>query len=90
MSFAHLQAEYLISQLPWTSDDSFENVIFEWLKLVYQHPCKKKQDFEKLFAIFRNSHFNKFLHNNAKSSEFVKLVCDSVLNTKKEYEELFL
>ena len=46
MSFAHLQAEYLISQLPWTSDDSFENVIFEWLKLVYQHPCKKKQDFE--------------------------------------------
>jgi hypothetical protein len=90
MSFAHVQAEYLISQIPWTSDDSFENVVFEWLKLISQHPCKKKQDFEKLFATFRNNHFNKFLHNNANSSEFVKLVCDSVPTSKKEYEELFL
>lgn len=89
MSFAQIQADYILSAVPWTNNDSFENLIFEWLKLTHVHSCKKKKDFEKLFEIFRNRHFNKFLHQNTNSSEFVKLICDSVLTSKKDYEELF-
>jgi|TARA_B110001450_G_C17667138_1_gene500080 hypothetical protein len=89
MSFAHIQADFILSSVPWTSNDSFENLVFEWLKFEYQHPCKKKPDFERVLADFRNHHFNKFVHNRADiASDFVKLVCDPV-TTKKEYEELF-
>lgn len=90
MSFAHIQAETILSAVPWTTDKSLEHIVFEWLKLVYHKPCKKKQDYAKVLELYRNHHFNKFLHQQqCPSSEFVNLICSTVLTSKKDYEQLF-
>ena len=90
MSFAHIQAETILSAVPWTTDQSLEHIVFEWLKLVYHKPCKKKQDYAKVLEFYRNHHLNKFLHQQqCPSSEFVNLICSTVLTSKKDYEQLF-
>jgi hypothetical protein len=95
MSFEHAHAVALLGTVPWIQDRSFQNTVFEWLKLMHQHPqCKKKQDYEKLLERFRNNSFNRFLHQRQGSTTqdedaFVKVVCASSASTKQEYVQLF-
>jgi hypothetical protein len=95
MSFEHAHAVALLGTVPWIQDRSFQNMVFEWLKLMHQHPqCKKKQDYEKLLEQFRNNSFNRFLHQRQGSTTqdedaFVKVVCASSASTKAEYVQLF-
>lgn len=95
MSFGTVQAAALLSTVPWIQDGSFQNIVFEWLKLRHQHPrCKKKQEHEKILEHFRNKTFNRFLHRRPdKTTEdenaFVKLVCASTPKNGKEYVRLF-
>ena len=95
MSFEHAHAAALLGTVPWIQDGSFQNMVFEWLKLMHQHPqCKKKQDYEKLLERFRNNSFNRFLHQRSGSTTqdedaFVKVVCASSASTKQEYVQLF-
>lgn len=98
MSFETVQAAALLSTVPWIQDGSFQNMVFEWLKLRHQHPqCKKKQDYEKILEDFRNKTFNRFVcevhRRTANTTEdenaFVKLVCASTPKTGKEHVQLF-
>lgn len=90
MSFAHIQADSILASVSWTQDDSLENLIFEWLKLQHAHSCRKKKDFVQLLELFRDHHFNKFVHNNTgRSCKFVTLICESKPTSKQDYEDLF-
>ena len=96
MSLEKVHAAALLATVPWVQEGSFQNIVFEWLKLMHQRPrCRKKQDYVKVLEQFRNSSFNRFLHQRqgtaTKDEEtFVKLVCAPQASTKKDYTELFL
>tara|TARA_B110000091_G_scaffold130897_1_gene140329 strand:- start:2798 stop:3970 length:1173 start_codon:yes stop_codon:yes gene_type:complete len=95
MSFEKVHAAALLATVPWIQEGSFQNIVFEWLKLMHQQPrCRKKQDYAKVLEQFRNNSFNRFLHQRlgtaTKDEEtFVKLVCAPQASTKKDYTELF-
>lgn len=84
-----VQAKAVLDNVLFLNDDSFENLIFSWLKLVYKNKPKKKTEFIALLDEFRNSKISKYVFGRSSFSEnemkFIALATTNV-STKKELE----
>ena len=76
--------------------NSFEEALFEWLKLcANMRPYRKRADYETVLENYRNNYFNCFLYNNGNvqnddlKAQFIQKVCNTDVSTKKQLESLF-
>jgi hypothetical protein len=86
-----VQAKALLDSVSYLNDDSFSNLIFCWLKLVYKNKPNKKTEFIALLAEFRDSKISKYVFDRQNSSfseqemKFIALATTNV-STKTELE----
>jgi len=87
--FNEIHAVALLDNVSYLNDDSFLNLIFSWLKIIYKNKPKKKTEFIAAFDEFRNSKISKYVFGRSSFSEqemkFIALATTNV-NTKTELE----
>mgnify|MGYP006076738465 CR=1 FL=1 len=86
-----IQAIALLDNVSYLNDNSFSNLIFSWLKLVYKNKPKKKTEFIAMFDEFRNSKISKYVfdrENGSFSEQEMKFIALATTNvsTKTELE----
>ena len=86
-----IQAIALLKNVSYLNDNSFSNLIFYWLKLVYKNKPKKKTEFIAMFDEFRNSKISKYVfdrENGSFSEQEMKFIALATTNvsTKTELE----
>lgn len=86
-----IQAIALLDNVSYLNDNSFSNLIFYWLKLVYKNKPKKKTEFIAMFDEFRNSKISKYVfdrENGSFSEQEMKFIALATTNvsTKTELE----
>ena len=86
-----IQAIALLKNVSYLNDNSFSNLIFCWLKLVYKNKPKKKTEFIAMFDEFRNSKISKYVfdrENGSFSEQEMKFIALATTNvsTKTELE----
>ena len=87
-----IQAIALLDNVSYLNDNSFSNLIFSWLKLVYKNKPKKKTEFIAIFDEFRNSKISKYVFDQNGSfhvheMKFIALATTNV-STKTELESV--
>tara|TARA_B110001452_G_scaffold110344_1_gene91526 strand:- start:2805 stop:3599 length:795 start_codon:yes stop_codon:yes gene_type:complete len=88
-----IHAIALLKNVSYLNNDSFLNLIFCWLKLVYKNKPKKKTEFIALLAEFRDSKISKYVfdrQNGSFSEQEMKFIALATTNvsTKTELESV--
>lgn len=83
-----IQARAVLDNVPFLNDDSFSNLIFSWLKLVYKNKPKKKTEFIAAFTEFRDSKISKYVfdQNGSFSEQEMKFIALATTNVSSKSE----
>jgi hypothetical protein len=88
-----IHAIALLQNVSYLNDNSFANIIFSWLQIIYKNKPKKKTEFIAIFDEFRNSKISKYVfdrENGSFSEQEMKFIALATTNvsTKQELESV--